>query len=122
LKSDYLKNLTPEQRQELRAKAAQSREDKKKAGEHLKQDWADEAHMRGLASEFGIRLPSSFIPNTEIKYLRRVANKLNIDLNAYIEACGVKNLKQLVALNPDHPAWIECYFLLEFHKESVSGI
>ncbi len=118
MNSNYLQNLTREQRQELRAKAAQSREDKKKAGEHLKKDWADEAHMRGLASEYGIRLPSSFIPNTEIKYLRRVAKKLNINLNAYVEACGVKNLKQLVALNPDTPAWVEVCHMLEVYKEN----
>ena len=118
MKSTYLQDLTPEQRQELRAKAAQSREDKKKSGEHLKQDWADEAHMRGLASEFNIRLPSSFIPNTEIKYLRRVAKKLNIDLNVYVEACGVKNLKQLVALNENVPAFIEVCWMLEWYKEN----
>lgn len=118
MKSTYLQNLTPEQRQELRAKAAQSREDKKKAGEHLKQDWVDEAYMRGLASEFNIRLPASYVPNIETKYLRRVAKKLNIDLNAYVEACGVKNLKELVSLNPDHPAYVEVCHMLEYYKEN----
>ena len=58
---DYLKNLTDEQRQELREKSRLTKEAKKKAGENLYQDFGDLTHWRALASKAGVRLPASYI-------------------------------------------------------------
>lgn len=116
MKSNYLQNLTPEERLQLRLKAQESKAAKKLAGESLKQDWVDEAYMRSLASEYGVRLPAAFIPNTETKYLRRAASKIGLDIKDYLEDAGAKNLKELVEMNPDTPAFVEISWLLEFYK------
>lgn len=113
-------NLTKEQREEMLEKARIAREEKRKAGEHLEQDFGtDEAVWRSLASKYGVRLPASYIPNSEVKYLKRVAKALDIDLVEYLEDCGVKTLKQLAALNSNWPAWSEVGFLLEWWDEKL---
>lgn len=99
-------------------KAKAKREEKKKAGESLRQNYADEAYHRSLASEYGLRMPVSYIPNTELKYLRRVAKHLNIDIKDYLEACGASTLKQLVAMNPTVTAVEEIGLFLEWVKEN----
>ena len=119
MKTNYLQNLTPEQRLELREKAKESKAAKKLAGEALKQDWADEAYMRSLASEYGVRLPATFIPNTETKYLRRAASKIGLDIKVYLEDAGAKNLKELVEMNPNTPAWVEVTWMLCWYKHKV---
>lgn len=78
----------------------------------------DLAHWRSLASKAGVRLPASYIVNSEIKYVRRVAAKLDIDLKEYLEACGASNLKQLAKMNPNFPAIAEVGLLLEWWDES----
>jgi hypothetical protein len=115
-----LGNLTPEQRAEALEKARIAREEKKKAGEHLKQDFLDENYWRNLGSRLGVRLPASHIPNTETKYLKRIATKLNIDLKEYLEDSGCTTLKKLVALNSSFPAYAEVGLLLEWHNERMN--
>lgn len=118
---DYLKNLTDEQRKELREKSRLTKEAKKKAGENLYQDFGDDlTHWRSLASKAGVRLPASYIVNSEIKYVRRVAAKLDIDLKEYLEACGASNLKQLAKMNPSYPAYAEVGILLEWWHDKQS--
>lgn len=119
---NYLKNLTDEQRKELREKSKLTKEAKKKAGENLYQDFGDDlTHWRSLASKAGVRLPASYIVNSEIKYVRRVAAKLDIDLKEYLEACGASNLKQLAKMNPNFPAYAEVGLLLEWWDERVKS-
>ena len=114
----YLESLTEDQRKELREKANLAREIKKKEGESLFQDFGeDETHWRTLASRYNIRLPASYIPNTEIKYIKRVAKKLGIDYKEYLEDCGAKTLKELVEFNPNYPAVAEVGLLLEYYDE-----
>lgn len=73
----YLESLTEDQRKELREKANLAREIKKKEGESLFQDFGeDEAHWRTLASRYNVRLPVSYIPNTEIKYIKGLQRSL----------------------------------------------
>ena len=116
---EYLKNLTDEQRKELREKSRLTKEAKKKAGENLYQDFGDDlAHWRALASKAGVRLPASYISNKEVKYVRRVAAKLNIDLKEYLEACGAVKLKQLAKMNPNFPVLAEVGLLLEYWDEN----
>ena len=112
-----LGNLTPEQRAEALKKAQAARIEKQKAGEHLKQDWLDESHWRVLASKYGIRLPASYLPNSDTKYLKRICTKLGIDIREYVDYCGCRNLKELVKMNPSYPAWVETCFMLEWYDE-----
>lgn len=115
----FLENLTTEQREELREKSRLTKEAKKEAGKDLFQDFGDDlTHWRSLASEAGIRLPASYLPNSEVKYIRRVANKLGIDMQEYLEACGVTNLKALARLNPNFPIYVEIGLLLEYWDEN----
>lgn len=114
----FLTDLTTEQREELREKSRLTKEAKKKAGENLFQDFGDDlTHWRSLASEAGVRLPAAYLPNSEVKYIRRVANKLGIDMQEYLDACGVTNLKALARLNPSWPIVAEIGLLLEHWDE-----
>ena len=113
-----LKNITKEDRALMLEKAKAKREEKKKAGESLRQNYADENYHRSLAKEYGLRMPASYISNTEVKYLKRAAKHLNIDIKDYLEACGVSTLKNLVAMNPTVTAVEELGLFLEYVKES----
>lgn len=113
----YLQDLTTEQREELREKSRISREAKKLAGASLKKDFEDIPYWKSLASEAGVRMPSSYIPASDTKYIRRVAGKLGVDLNEYLNYCGVKNLKALARLNPDWSVVGEVSLLLEYWNE-----
>ena len=95
-----LKNLTKEERALMLEKAKAKREEKKKAGESLRQNYADENYHRSLVSELGVRMPASYIPNTETKYLKRAAKHFGVDIKEYLEDCGVETLKQLAGMNP----------------------
>ena len=113
----YLQDLTTEQRQELREKSRISREAKKLAGQNLKKDFEDLNYWKSLASEAGVRMPSSHIPSSDTKYIRRVASKLGIDLKQYLEYSGVTSLKALGKLNPDWSVVGEISLLLEYWNE-----
>lgn len=117
MKNAYLQNLTDEERQANAARAKIARAEKKSAGELLKQDWQDENHFRKLASQYGIRLPLSYIPNSEVKYLKRTMKALGIDPKDYLAACGFTNLKQFHKENPLTPAWVECSYVIEYFDE-----
>lgn len=117
MNKDYLKNITKEDRALMLEKAKAKREEKKKAGESLRQNYADENYHRSLAKEMGLRMPASYIPNTEVKYLKRAAKHLNVDIKDYLEACGVSTLKKLVAMNPTVTAVEEIGTFLEWIKE-----
>lgn len=113
----YLSNLTPEERSKINEKSRLTREAKRLAGESLIQDFEDENHWRNLASDLDIRLPSRYIPNSEVKHLKRVMKKLNINPKEYLEDCGCTTLKGLVSLNPTWPAWAEVSLMLEWYDE-----
>ena len=117
---DYLATLTPEQRQENLEKAKAAREAKKKAGENLKQDWLDENHWRSLASKYGTRLPLSYIPASDTKYIRRILKKLEIDPKEWLEVEGYKSLGDFGKQNPNTPAWVHVGLLLEWWDEKES--
>ena len=113
----YLQDLTTEQRQELREKSRISREAKKLAGQNFKKDFEDLNYWKSLASEAGVRMPSSHIPSSDTKYIRRVASKLGIDLKQYLEYSGVTSLKALGKLNPDWSVVGEVGCILEYWNE-----
>jgi len=115
---DYLKNLTEEQRKEMREKAAITRAEKQKwAEDNLKTDWLEDNYWCDLAKKHGIRLPQKHIPNTEMKYLKRVLKKCNVDYKEYLEACGCKSFTQLAAFNPTATIRAEVGWALEFIED-----
>ena len=85
MNSDFLTNMTPEQRLEIQEKARLSREKKKEAGKHLRQDFADESVFRENASKIGLRLAPSYIAATEQKYLRRLLKHIDKDMDWWRE-------------------------------------
>lgn len=117
MSKDYLASLTTEDREKLREKALLSREAKKLAGEHLRQDYSDKIYHKQLASEAGIRLPQMHIPNTELKYLKRAMKSLGVNPKDYLEVCGATTLKKLAEMNPLMSAHEEVGLLLEHVKE-----
>lgn len=98
-------------------KAKLAVQEKKEANLHLKQDFLDLSVWKGLASKYGVRLPRYYIPNTETKYLKRLFKTVGVDIQEYLDACGVSTLKQLVRLNPDYPAYAEVGIALEYIDE-----
>lgn len=109
---------TPRDMSIYKEQAVASRLAKKQwAEENLKLDYADSPLWRELASKYNTRLPSYVYPNTSSKYLKRVMNHLGVDSKEYLEACGVKNFKQLAAMNPEYTAMAEVGHLLEWYDE-----
>ena len=108
--------------QEDREKGKQARLAKKEwALENLILDYEDEPHWQMLAKQHGVRLPSQYVPNNELKYMKRIMKKLGIDPKDYLDACDVTTLKQLVKLNPTWNARAEIGLLLEYFDDSVNN-
>ena len=108
--------------QEDREKGKQARLLKKQwALENLILDYEDEQHWQTLAKKHGVRLPSQYVPNNELKYMKRIMKKLDVDPKDYLDACGVTTLKQLVKLNPTWNARAEIGLLLEYFDDSVNN-
>ncbi len=104
-------------------KAQEKRRDKKKyAEENLTLDYgSDEDVWKSLASKYNTRLPIYYQPNTETKYIRRLFKHLSLDIQEYLEYCGVKTLKELVSLNPTYTARAEVGFALEYAEEKLNN-
>ena len=110
-----MKNLTDEQRQENLEKARLSRIAKIEwAEDNLKLEYEDEWLWLELAKGVGIRLPQRHIPNTETKYLKRIAKTLETDIMDYVKDQGVNSLKGFVTLNHRFNARAECGLYLEY--------
>lgn len=110
--------MTDEQREQ----AKQTREAKKLLAEQtLKLEYADENHWTALASKYSVRLPVYYQPSSEIKYVRRVAKKLNIDINDFLASTGYSNVKSLALANPTWTARAICGILLEFYDDNLNN-
>lgn len=90
---------------------------KKEDNAHLYQDFLDSPTWKELASKYGVRLPRYYIPNTETKYLKRLFKKVEIDIQEYLEDCGVKTAKSLVNMNSNWPCYAEVGLALEWIDE-----
>lgn len=107
---------------EQREQAKQTREAKKLlAQQTLKLEYADENHWTTLASKYSVRLPVYYQPSSEIKYVRRVAKKLNIDISDFLASTGYTNVKSLAAANPTWTARAICGTLLEFYDDNLNN-
>ena len=102
-------------------KAKLAVQQKKEANAHLKQDFSDENHWKSLASRYGVRLPRYYICNSETKYLKRLFKNVEIDIQEYLDDCGVKTVKSLVKLNSNWPCYAEVGVALEWIDERCLG-
>ena len=108
--------------QEQRQQAKETREAKKLLAEKtLKLEYADENHWAPLASKYSVRLPVYYQPSSEIKYVRRIAKKLNIDINEFLSSTGYPNVKSLASANPTWTARAICGTLLEFYDDNLNN-
>lgn len=117
--NNKLANLSPEQRQAMLEAAAEARKEKKAwAEEHLDLEWGtDENVWRDLCSKLGFRMPNRYTSNQETRYIKRLFKHVDVDIQEYLDDCGVKTVKQLVALNPTYPVFAEIGFALEHLNE-----
>lgn len=88
---------------------------------NLKLDYLDEPTWRELSKKYSFRLPSWYQPASSTKYIKRLFKKVGIDIQDYLEACGVKSLKELNTLNPTEPAFASVGFALEYIEETKNG-
>lgn len=121
INKSYLQSLTQVERDEMRAKAAQSRLDKKAASANIR-SMADENYWRELASSLNARMPRSVCQASELKYVRRIGDKLGVDVNVWVkDVCGCKSLKEVAELNKDAGAVGMVGFFIEHCKEVLDG-
>ena len=114
-----LPELTKEQRQEFLEKAKASKQLKRDKALSLNQNLKDKDHWTALASSFGVRLPVYYIgPDEASKYLKRIAKKLDVNIEEYIESTGYDNIKQLSLANPTYPCYAICGLFLEWIDEN----
>lgn len=106
---------------EDRLKSAQVKEEKKQwALVNLKQDFEDLQVWKDLASKHSVRLPIYYAAGTEIKFVKRMAKKLEVNIDNFLEATGFTTLKQMAMCNITWPSYALCGLLLEY-KEEVNG-
>ncbi|MNH38326.1 hypothetical protein D3C79_993410 [compost metagenome] len=84
---------------------------------NLKLDYLDEPTWRELSKKYLFRLPSWYQPATQTRYIKRLFKHVGMDIQDYLEACGVKSLKELNTLNPNEPAFASVGFALEWVEE-----
>ena len=111
-------NFTPmneEQREAVRLKRIA---DQEWAGENLKDDFADEAVWRNLASDKNIRMPQRHIPGTDLKHMKRACKKLNIEISSFLESTGFSTLKQFANANVKWPSWALVGLILEYNSDN----
>lgn len=109
-----LPSLTDEQRQEHLAKAKLAKEVKKAYAEaNLKLDWQDENYWRETCQQLGVRLPQRYDVGT--RGIKKIAKKLGVDVNEFVESTGFSTLKQFEAANPTWPAFALAGIFVEWY-------
>lgn len=102
--------------EEDRARAVLVKEQNKQwALDNLQQDFVDLPHWKTLASLYNVRLPIWYAKGTEIKYIKRIAKGLKVDISLFVEDTGFTNIKQLAQANINWPAYALCGLLLEWY-------
>lgn len=91
------------------------------AKNNLKLDYMDEPTWRELSKKYSFRLPSWYQPAKQTRYVKRLFKHVGMDIQDYLEACGVKSLRELNALNPNEPAFASVGFALEWIEENKNG-
>lgn len=107
--------ITAEQREESKQKRLK---DQQFARENLYISSKDEQFHRDLAAKLGVRMPSWWIPGSEVKYIRRACKKLNVEVSEFIESTGFKNIKELSESNPKWTAFGLVSLVLEWYSQN----
>ncbi len=119
MRVNYLPDYTPEQRAEVLVKARLAKQLKKDASVNIK-TMVDETHWRELASKYGIRMPQVVCQSDELKYVKRAAKKLDVDISVWVkEVVGGTTLKEIADLNPDIGAVGIMGLFLEAYDEGL---
>lgn len=106
---------------EDRVRSAQIKEEKKQwALVNLKQDFEDLPVWKELASRHSVRLPIYYAAGTELKFVKRMAKKLEVNIDEFLEVTGFTTLKQMAVTNITWPSYALCGLLLEYVEE-VNG-
>lgn len=117
-----LENITPEQRQAYLEQGRIVRQERiASAKENLKLEYADENHWKYLSSLYNLRLPAYYHSNSSVKYVKRMAKALEMDILEYVEDMGCKSLSEMVKLNPKQNAVAMCGLFLEWHHENQTS-
>ncbi|MGL5991584.1 MAG: hypothetical protein ACRCZT_07990 [Plesiomonas sp.] len=88
-----------------------------KANAHLLQkNFSDSAHWHKLASQFGVRMPGSHVPSSELKPIRKAMRTLNISPAVVVATFG-GSIASLQAKNPRWPAFAIIGLLLEIAEQ-----
>lgn len=101
-----------------RLMGVESRLKKIAAGGVLRQEWADAPYWKTLASQYGIRLASWYIPSTEIKYLNKALKAVGKDI-AWLKDNSALSVKEFMrCYDVDDkvcttPAWVIQGLILE---------
>lgn len=120
MNKNYLKDLSDEEREQLRVKAEQNREEKKQyALKHLKYQWVDKPHWKELASKHGTKLPNWYVPGSEVKFIKRLFRNSPLDIQDYIYDMGCKTLLEMVECNKDANAQAMVGWALEYIEEKL---
>lgn len=113
MKQSPLTNMSDEQRAEVIKMAQEARIAKRAAGQHLRQDFGDETLWRSLASEVGLRMASSYIPCTEIKYVNKALKVVGKDTAWLKNHSGLSTKEFMLSFGDDAPAWAIQGLILE---------
>lgn len=83
----------------------------------------DAPYYRDLAKLYGVRMPTSYCQSHELKYTKRVAKKLGVDVNVWVkDVVGAKNLSEVAKLNPNIGACGMVGLLLEWAHEIKANV
>lgn len=115
--NNSFKPMTDQQREEVRLKRLT---DQEYAVNHLYIHSQDEQYHRELGAKYGVRMPSWWIPASEIKYVRRACKKLGVEVSDFADSTGFKNIKEFVQNNPKWTAFSVVALVLEWYHENTA--
>lgn len=118
---DRLKNMTPEQRAEMKEKARIAGEERKAyAIANLRIDTLDHKGWRELAKKFKVRLPIIYHP-ADAKQVRKALKKVSRDIPWARINFGFKRVEDVLEMNPSMTG-LEfmgmCLELVEFEQNN----
>lgn len=110
-----MNNLLKQMTDEDRAKSKLVKDQKREwALLNLRQEFQDFGSWKELSSKFGVRLPVYYVPGTDIKFIRRMAKKIGVSIDDFVETTGCVSLKEFAMSNINWPCYALCGVFLEW--------